>query len=262
MLRFYTYVLIVLCCIVILCDSSFASIKQVIAGAGPSTKIVQLFIDSFGELPAAEGIEFEIPSKSSKHKGGIVSSDYNFFGRTGRPLNEQERKLNKDEIILARVPIAIVTGKKTGITKLNLAQLENIVTNRFTRWDEVGGPNEEIIVAGREEKEALFSVLKQDYSLYKDAKFKFIFKKDNHLVDFFQYNPAGQYAIGFGALPNFANVFEVNIVAIDGFESGVSMGLVYDLKNVDNPVVEAVKKYADSKEWKDIVVQNCLLPAN
>ena len=262
MLRVNTYFLIMLCWVVITCDSSIASTKQVIAGAGPSTKIVQLFADSFSKLPATEGVEFEVPPKSSKHKGGIVSSNYNFFGRTGRPLNVQERKLNKDEIILARVPITIVTGKRTGITKLNLSQLENIVTGRFTKWEEVGGPNEEIIVVGREEKEALFSVLKQDYNFYNDAKFKFTFKKDNHLVDFFQYNPAGQSAIGFGALPNFTDVFEVNIVAVDGFESGVSMGLVYDLKNSDHAVVKAAKKYADSKEWKDIVIKNGLLPAN
>ena len=58
MLRINTYVLIILCCIVIACNSSIAATKQVIAGAGPSTKIVQLFVDSFSKLPAAKGIEF------------------------------------------------------------------------------------------------------------------------------------------------------------------------------------------------------------
>lgn len=48
----------------------------------------------------------------------------------------------------------------------------------------------------------------------------------------------------------------------DGIESGVSLGLVYDLKNSNNSVVQATKKYASSKEWKNIVIQNGLLPPN
>lgn len=255
------YVAGILIFIAVLSSQGFCQTKQVIAGAGPSTKIVQLFAESFSKLPGADGIKFEVPPKSSKHKGGLVSSDYNLFGRTGRPLNEKEKQLYKDEIILARVPIAIVTGKGTGITELTLPQLKNIVNGTITNWSKVGGPDKEIVFVGREEKEALFSVLKQDHAFFKEANFKFTFKKDNHLVDYFQYNPESKYSIGFGALPNFTDVFEVNIIAIDGFESGVSLGLVYDLKNFDNPVVQSAKKYANSDEWKAKVVQAGLLPA-
>lgn len=262
MRRLNTFVLFILGCMVILCNSSVAATKQVIAGAGPSTKIVQLFTDSFSKLPAAKEIEFEVPPKSSKHKGGIVSSNYNFFGRTGRPLNAKEKELNKEEIILARVPIAIVVGKATGITQLTLSQLESIIRGNIINWKEVGGEDNRIIIVGRETSEALFSVLKQDYTFFEQANFEVSFNKDNHVVDYFKKNPESKYAIGFGAMPNFVGVDEINILTIEGFESGVSLGLVYDIKNRFHPVVIAADKHAKSQVWKDIVIQNGLLPPN
>jgi len=113
---------------------------------------------------------------------------------------------------------------------------------------------------GREDKEALFSVLKQDYNFFSNAKFMHRFNRDNHVVDYFKQNPESQYAIAFGAQPNFIDVEEINIVKIDGFESGVSLGLVYDVKNADNPVVQAAIKYAGSGEWHDKVIKAGLLP--
>ncbi len=242
-------------------SSAYARSEQTIAGAGPSTKIVQLFIESFKTLPEVKDIDFTVPPISSKHKGGITSSSHNLFGRTGRPLNDQERKSNKEEIILARVPVSIVVGKGTGINSLSLSQLENITNGSFTNWQDVGGPDEEIIFVGREQSEALFSVLKQDYDFFRSAQFKFTFQKDNHLIDFFKQNPAGRYAIAFGAQPNFTDISEVNIVQIDGFESGVSLGLVYDLKNSNDPVIRAAQKHAGDIEWKNKVIQAGLLPA-
>lgn len=262
MKRLLTTNLILFFGIALFCNPVFATTKQVIAGAGPSTRIVQQFAESFSKMPEANGIVFEVPPKSSKHKGGIVSSDYNLFGRTGRPLNSKEKELNKEEIILARVPIAIVTGKESGVKQLSLSQLEGIINGSITNWKEVGGPDQAIIVIGREAKEALFSVLKSDYSFFEQASFKITFKKDNHVVDYFKQNPDAGYAIGFGALPNFVDVSEVNILTIDGFESGVSLGLVYDLKNKDNPVVQSAKNYVNNQEWKDLVIQNGLLPPN
>lgn len=52
-----------------------ADVLQVIAGDGPSTTAVQLFVEKLGVLPQAKGYTFKVPPKSAKHAGGIRGSD-------------------------------------------------------------------------------------------------------------------------------------------------------------------------------------------
>ena len=48
---------------------------QLVAGAGPSTVIAQLFFDAFSSNPAAAGLEFVVPAISVKHAGGVRSTE-------------------------------------------------------------------------------------------------------------------------------------------------------------------------------------------
>ncbi len=223
--------------------------KQIVAGAGPSTVVVTKFFQQFGQLPVAEGYEFIIPERSAKHAGGIKCSNENLFGRTGRPLNASELELNKGEIYLAKVPIAFAIGEKVGISDLSLEQLKAIYTGKITNWQEVGGQDAEIVIAGREKTEALFSVLKQELPFFEDAKFDKVLKKDHQVVNFLT-SPQGEYAIGFGAKPNFSTL---KVLDVDGFSSGVNVGLVYDESVKEHQIVTAVKQYAASSNWKESV---------
>lgn len=230
--------------------------KQVVAGAGPSTKIVQLFIKDFSGLPASKGVAFEVPVKSAKHAGGIKCSDYNTFGRTGRPLNAEEKQKNKGEIFLAKVPIAFVVGDETGISSLTLEQLEKIFTRQVTNWKEVGGADKDILLAGRERTEALFLELKKDYDFFKNIEFDVVMNKDNHVVSFLK-SPKGGNAIAFGAKPNFLTL---NMVEVPDFTAGVRLGLVYDLSNSENPLVTSASSFAKSPAWQERVKQAGLIP--
>ncbi len=235
--------------------------QQQIMGAGPSTKIAQLFADQFSATPAGNDYKFTVPPKSIKHAGGIKSSAKFIFGRTGRPLTEQEKAQGKDEIFLARIPISIVIGADTGVKKLSLAQLEKIITGQVSNWKEVGGPDAAIVVLGREPNEALFSVLKKEYGFFNNAKFVRTFKKDDQIVAFMA-SPNGKNAISFGAMPNFEGNSALNIVEVEGMKVGVSLGLVYDQKNSEHQLVTATKGYVVSEDWKAHVVKAGLLPPN
>lgn len=235
-----------------------ATEKQVVAGAGPSTKIVQSFFAEFSTQPEAQGLSFVIPPKSTKHAGGIKCSDYNLFGRTGRPLNTKEKQMNKGEIFLARVPIAFVIGEGAGVKTLSITDLENIYTKKITNWKDLGGADATIVLVGREPTEALFMELKAAYGFFKGAEFDQKFNKDNHIVNFMQ-APQSQYALAFGAKPNFT---ELNIVKVDNFSTGARLGLVYDLKNKDNVVIKAAAKFAKSSEWESTVVKMGMFTVN
>jgi len=229
--------------------------KQVIAGAGPSTKVIQLFVDKFSSDPAATGIEFEVPPRSAKHAGGIKASSKYVFGRTGRPLNAKEKGMNKGEILLARIPIAFASGTGVNVSSLSLSQLEELFTGKITDWTSVGGSGGKVVLVGREPTEALFTVLKKSYPFFRKARFAKIFKKDHQVVKFLQ-SPQGANAIAFGALPNFK---EVNLVEVDGFAAGVAVGLVYDLKNSEHDLVKSAQMFASTPKWTVAVQQNGLL---
>ena len=242
-------------------STSNASEEQLIYGAGPSTKIVQLFFSEFEKTPSCADYTFEVPAKSVKHAGGINASGKYLFGRTGRPLNDKEKDMNKEEIFLGQVPIAIAVGSGVGITSLTIDQLEKIVTGQYTNWKEVGGPDAKIDNTGWEGKEALYSILKKRYPFYNAAKFTKIFNKDHEVVGFLS-NLHGKYAIAFGAEPNLKDVQGITILSVENFSAGQDLGLVYDQSNRDHPIVKAVSEYAGCKEWAQTVLAQGYFPPN
>jgi len=102
----------------------YAKETLVIAGAGPSTKIVTLFFQNFAKQPSAQKYEFVVPQESIKQAGGIKHSFKNLFGRTGRPLNVTELNYKRKEIFLAIMPISIATGHGVNISKMSMRQLQ------------------------------------------------------------------------------------------------------------------------------------------
>ena len=255
---FFYFFIVTFVAVMIPLSGSYAGEAQVIPGAGPSTAVVQLFVEKFKNQPETQNFTFKVPPKSAKHAGGIKGSNKFIFGRTGRPLNEKEIALGKGEIFLGRVPVAFAIGGELSISTLTLSQLEDIFTGKIDNWKDVGGPDNSIAIIGREPNEALFSVLKKRYSFFAKAKFKFVVKKDNHVIDLLK-KPQGKFAIGFGSAPNFKKA-SVTTVSIHGFSTGVSLGLVYDLKNKDHVLVKSAKAFAKSTEWANAVKSIGMLP--
>jgi hypothetical protein len=222
----------------------------IVAGAGPSAAIVDLFFKNFSNQPEAADYTFVVPAESIKHAGGIRHSLKNLFGRTGRPLNDTEKRYQRDEIFLAVMPISIATGSNVKISSLSITDLQAIFQKRITNWKRLGGPDQKIITVGREPTEALFSELKRFYMFFRKAHFDVILNKDHEVVDFLE-SEKGQYAISFGAKANLSHLNQVHIS--DELKTGVRLGLVYDKKNQDHPLVQAVKNYAQSDEWASLV---------
>ncbi|PIE36477.1 hypothetical protein CSA56_00260, partial [candidate division KSB3 bacterium] len=216
------------------------------------------FVKYFSELEQAKGYSFKVPPKSAKHAGGIRASDQYIFGRTGRPLNDAEKALNKDEIYLARIPIAFAVGSAVNISSLSLQELSAIFTGELVNWKELGGPDAAIMTIGREETEALFLELKEEYPVFKKAQFVQVAGKDDAVINLLQ-QKIGQYGIGFGAKPNFDQA-SVSTVATPDFSAGVNLGLVYDKKNKEHPLVKLASEFAASEEWAKALNSLGVLP--
>ena len=240
-------------------SAGYATETLVIAGAGPSTKVVTLFFRNFAKLSSAQNYEFVVPQESVKHVGGIMHSFKNLFGRTGRPLNSAEINYKRKEIFLAIMPISIATGHGVKVSKMSMRQLQEVFQGQITNWKKLGGPDEEITTVGREQTEALFTELKRYYTFFRKPKFDLILYKDHEVYEFLN-SPDGSFAISFGAK---ANLSDLNLITIEeGLNVGVRVGLVYGKKNEEHPLVLAVKEYAQSDEWKTIVKTSDAYPVN
>jgi ABC-type phosphate transport system substrate-binding protein len=230
--------------------------NQIVAGAGPSTATAKAFFSAFSHLPEAEGYSFMVMEASVKHKGGIENAKKFLFGRTGRPLTDDEKKLGNDEIILAKVPIAFAKGLEVDVNALSLAQIEAIFTRKIKNWKEVGGADAPILLIGRERGEALSQVLLEDLEWFRKVEFDQKFKTDNEVMNFLK-SPLGRHAISFGARSNFS---EFNLLEMSAFSSGVKLGLVYNVKNRSHPLVEAARRFAQSAEWNEKLAGLEMLP--
>lgn len=234
----------------------FADHEEIIAGAGPSTAIVNLLAEELGEKH-----NIVVPPESIKHAGGLkwVADGNGTFGRTGRPMNAKEKAEYPQlrELFLASLKIGFVVNKDSGTSKITLEQLEKIMTKEITNWKEVGGNDKRIILLGRETGEALYSELSEVYPFMKNVKFVKNFKKDPLMIAGVIENSG---SIGFGSKPNFVGEDDIIILDIKNFRAGVKVGLVYDVKTERNDFVQDVKKYIGSSKWRSIRSANDLLP--
>ena len=235
-----------------------ASEKMLIKGSGTSTQVVTTFFDLFAKQAGARGYEFEVEQISSKHSGGIKATDKHLFGRIGRPLSKAERALNKKQIIIGRIPIAFVVGQSTGVRKITIGQLTNILKGKINNWQALGGNDHKIELVGRESTEVAFTELKKNFLFLKQIEFDKVFFHDNEVTDYIR-SDAGKYSLAFGTKPNFGSEY---ILDVFGLSSGLEVGLVYDSKNSQHPLIEAVEVFARSKEWHNALVLRELIPSN
>lgn len=228
----------------------------IIEGAGPSAVVTELFFDELSKTADAKAYTFEIPQHSIKHKGGIRFSDTHLFGRTGRRMNDADRGKNKHEILIARVPITFVIGDGVQIDSITIGTLADIYNRRITNWKQLGGPDKTIKLVGREETESAYSTLKHDFDFFNHIKFDKILQSDDEVIDYIA-SQQGKYAISFGARSNFNYQYLLDVY---GFSSGVSVGLVYDEKNASHPLIEHVKRFASTPEWRNTLQFSGYLP--
>lgn len=224
--------------------------SQIVAGAGPSTGLVTLFFEAFSKLPEVSGTSFNVMETSVKHAGGLKNSESYLFGRTGRPLNDEEKASGKEEILLGRVQIGFAVGLEVGVKALSLAEVKNVYKRKIKNWKELGGVDAPIVLLGREPTESALQVLKQDHPWLREVVFDQEFKKDDEVIKYLG-SPLGRHALAFGVK---SQLPADQVLEVTSFRSGLGVGLVYDRKNEADPLVKAAKRFAVSKEWRKIMV--------
>jgi PBP superfamily domain len=232
---------------------------QVVAGPGISAAIARLFFQELSRFPETQDYEFNVAAKPAERAGDIHSSDKYLFGQTARPLNNHEKQPNKEEIVLARIPVVVAVGTGAGISSLSADQLWKICSGQYNTWRELGGTDAPIEVVGRKSAQTLCAALKSEYALLGSTKFTRTFESQAQLADFFV-SAAGSHGIVFGTRQELERMSGVHILTIDGLNLGLQVGLVYDRSNKDHQLVKTVRNFANSGFWANIVSDAGYLP--
>jgi len=230
-----------------------------IAGAGPSTKVVELLGKEF--CAANPGYSISVPPISIKHSGGMewVATKGMLFGRTGRPMSEKDKGdfPMLIELPIARIKVAFAVNKNLEISKISREQLKGIYTGSIKNWKEVGGPDRAIMVLGRAKGESVYDVLCKHLPYMSEAQFMKVYDKDPEIIKAAVDVPG---AIAFSSKTEFVDNGKLQVLEIEGFNEGLQVALVYDKKNEDAPTVKAMRELVKSRKWEQALGANDFLP--
>jgi phosphate transport system substrate-binding protein len=93
---------------------------------------------------------------------------------SSRDMKEKEKQqargkgVEVKEVVVARDGIAVVVNPKNPVSSLDMGQLEQMFTGVITRWNQVGGGNEEILVFSRESSSGTYVFFQEHVLKNKD----------------------------------------------------------------------------------------------
>lgn len=198
-----------------------ASPKQTIKIGGSSEAYPMMKI--FAEAYAAEkeNIQFRFlqPSQTSGGVQGVKDGVIN-IGLTSRKLTESETDSQIQYRAIARSPLLLATHRSVAAVKnLTTEQIQGIYSGTINNWQEVGGPDAEIVLLDLPEDKAEKRLLRQHYlgNIRITDRAVFFFE-EYQVIEALLRIP---YSIGLVAKGEELSAEYMNILSIDGFPASV-----------------------------------------
>lgn len=130
-------------------DSSSDSSSTVsMAGSTSMEKVCEALSESFMK----ENSDIKVTCEYTGSGAGLESLAAKSvdIGNSSRSLSDEEKNNGAEENIIALDGIALITDKDNTVKNLTTEQLKEIYTGKITNWKELNGPDESIVVIGRE----------------------------------------------------------------------------------------------------------------
>ncbi|BAY86395.1 phosphate ABC transporter periplasmic phosphate-binding protein [Calothrix parasitica NIES-267] len=185
-------------------------------------------------------------------------------------LDEDDGSINYKQLATDGLVVATHPSVK-GISNLTTQQLKAIYSGAVTNWQELGGPNEEIIVLDRPEDESAKRLLRKHYlgKELKNAPKAAIMRYEPELINALQNTP---YSIGtFSLAYTISNKLPVNRLSLNNIEptqanikSGKysmvrSIGVVWNKK--PSEITQKYLDFAFSKKGAEILNNSGFVPS-
>jgi phosphate transport system substrate-binding protein len=117
--------------------------------------------------------------------------------------------------------IAVIVNPNSGVTELSMEQLGQIYRGEVTNWKDVGGPDADIVLLGRDTSSGTYEYFKEEVVAAEDENAEYAAAMRNlasnqALVDEVKNNDAAIAYVGLGYLDP-----DVTVVAIDGVQASI-----------------------------------------
>lgn len=116
-------------------------------GSTSMESVIGYLMEAYMELNDAVTVTYNPTGSGSGIKA--VTEGRCDIGLASRNLTDEELE-SLDETVLAIDGIAIIVNPENTVTDLTIEQIADIYTGTITNWSEVGGPDAEIVIIGRE----------------------------------------------------------------------------------------------------------------
>ncbi len=117
-------------------------------GSTSMEKVIGILGESFEK--DHEGISFTYNPTGSGSGIKAVQEGRCDIGLSSRALKAEEKEAGLTETTLAYDGIAVIVHPENPVSDLSLETIASIYTGEITNWKEVGGPDAEIVLIGRE----------------------------------------------------------------------------------------------------------------
>lgn len=119
-----------------------------LAGSTSMEKLCEAMSESFMEANPGVTVTVEYTGSGAGIESlakGLVD-----IGNASRQIKAEEKSKGVTENVIARDGIVVVTDKGNPLSNISSETLSDIYSGKFKRWNEIGGPDEAIVVIGRE----------------------------------------------------------------------------------------------------------------
>ena len=191
------------------------------------------------------------------------------LGLSSRALSEDEKGQGAVENIIAKDGVAIVINPENTVTDLTTEQIAAIYTGEITNWSEVGGPDAEIAVLGRDSASGTRSAFEEILGIVDSCVYLNEYSSTGDVIGNVASNPN---AIGYASLSAVDD--SVVAVAVNGVtptEETVADGsfaiqrpfVIVTVEGTElSPAAQAFLDYAMSAEVADIIAAAGAVSAN
>ena len=234
-------------------------------GTGDSQDLLRALADSYTEHYPER--EVAVPD-SIDSGGGIaaVGTGAAPIGRVSRLPHAEERKQygSFQYLEFARVPVAFVIDRSSGVKNLTSRQLCDVFSGRVTNWQDVGGKDLPVAVQSRPGEGSNMQTIRQHIDCFETlevtptAHFNL---RNANLVDSMKIYVG---AIGFMPLSE-AKHHRFTTITLDGvapdasnYKLSISLGFVY--KKAPSPSLQAFIDYLKTKSAETIIRQTGHIP--
>ena len=235
-----------------------------VGGSAEAYDAIELLIDGYNAETGELETTFLPASQTSGGIEGVKQAALD-IGGVSRQLSADETADELNYVLIGETPLVIAVHESvTGITNITADQIKGIYRGDITNWQELGGPDAEIILLDLPEDENEKQVLREAY-LGDDLEITskaVVFREDDELLE-----TIGNSDFSMAAVPLEDEIDElpVTILNIDGvspsletIQSGdyqMSLPIGFVIAQSPAPEVQALVDFIATPEGQDILVE-------